>query len=149
MRWTFDAEQANEYCRALIAKADRDRYLSSLLAPRDKQPGLWALYAFNTEIAAIRENISEPGLGDIRLQWWSDALHDLFAGRTQDHPVLRALAQPLEQAGWPRAALESMIEARRFDLYDDPMPSLNDLEGYLGETSSMLMQTGGARVVRR
>ncbi len=33
-----------------------------------------------------------------------------------------------------------MLEARRFDLYDDPMPSLSDLEGYLGETSSALIQ---------
>ena len=29
-----------------------------------------------------------------------------------------------------------LIDARIFDLYDDPMPSLNDLEGYCGETSS-------------
>jgi phytoene synthase len=27
-----------------------------------------------------------------------------------------------------------------FDLYDDPMPSLNDLEGYAGDTASALIQ---------
>ena len=31
-----------------------------------------------------------------------------------------------------------LVDARVFDLYDDPMPSLNDLEGYCGETSSSL-----------
>jgi phytoene synthase len=33
-----------------------------------------------------------------------------------------------------------MIAARQFDLYDDPMPDLGALEGYIGETSSMLIQ---------
>ena len=40
----------------------------------------------------------------------------------------------------PLAAFDNLIEARRFDLYDDPMPTLNDLEGYAGETSSSLIQ---------
>jgi phytoene synthase len=32
-----------------------------------------------------------------------------------------------------------MIEARSFDLYDDPMGSVNELEGYVDKTSSVLM----------
>ncbi len=33
-----------------------------------------------------------------------------------------------------------MVEARVFDLYDDVMPTLSDLEGYAGETCSALIQ---------
>jgi phytoene synthase len=33
-----------------------------------------------------------------------------------------------------------MLEARIFDLYDDPMPSRTDLEGYCGETAATLIQ---------
>lgn len=33
-----------------------------------------------------------------------------------------------------------MLDAREFDLYDDPMPSRGDLEGYLGETACALIQ---------
>jgi phytoene synthase len=143
---SFAVEQAKEYCRALIAKADPDRYLSSLLAPADKRAALWALYAFNMEIAATRENVTEPGLGEIRLEWWAQSLGDIYDGRVVDHPVLAALGPIVRDAEVPQAALLNMIEARRFDFYDDPMPGLNDLEGYLGETSSMLMQVA-ARIL--
>ena len=35
-----------------------------------------------------------------------------------------------------------MITARRFDLYQDPMPDLPTFEGYAGETASALYQLG-------
>jgi phytoene synthase len=38
------------------------------------------------------------------------------------------------------AALVALIDARTFDLYNDPMPSLADFEGYAGETVSVLFQ---------
>ncbi len=133
--------QSIVYCRTLIARADRDRYLSSLLAPGEQQPDLWAIYAFNTEIASIRDSVSEPQLGEIRLQWWRDAIAAVYSGgSTADHPVMQALAPVIARTALPQHAFANMIEARRFDLYDDPMLTMNDLEGYLGETSSMLMQ---------
>ena len=38
------------------------------------------------------------------------------------------------------APLLRLIAARRFDLYDDPMPDLASFEGYAGETVSVLYQ---------
>ena len=35
---------------------------------------------------------------------------------------------------------DDYLEARIFDLYDDPMPTRADLEGYCGETASALIQ---------
>lgn len=129
-----------DYCHDLVRQGDRDRYLSALLAPDLKRPQLLALYAFNIEIARIRETVSEATLGEIRLTWWAEAIEGLYAGEGRGHPVIEALAPVIAQAGLPKAALLDMIEARRFDLYDDPMPTLQQLEGYLGETSSMLIQ---------
>jgi 15-cis-phytoene synthase len=129
-----------DYCPDLVRAGDKDRYLASLFAPDQLRPHLLALYAFNIEIARIRETVSEAALGEIRLQWWRDAIEGLYSDGGQDHPVIDALAPAIEQAQLPRQALLNMIEARRFDLYDDPMPSLPQLEGYLGETSSMLIQ---------
>ncbi len=143
---TVTAEQAQEYCRDLVAKADRDRYLTSLLAPPAHHPDLWALYAFNVEIATVREQVSEPQIGEIRLQWWADAVRSVYARAPQEHPVAQSLARTIRRADLPQHAFINMIEARRFDLYDDPMLTMNDLEGYLGETSSMLMQLA-ARVL--
>jgi phytoene synthase len=122
---------------------DRDRYLSALFAPAAARRHLLALYAFNAEIARVRESVNEPGIGEIRLQFWHDALHADGAG----HPVGQALVETIATYSLPLDAFDKLIEARRFDLYDDPMPSLNDLEGYAGETSSSLIQLGAMILV--
>jgi 15-cis-phytoene synthase len=124
----------------LVAKGDKDRYLSCLFAPDAVRPHLFALYAFNLEISRIRDVVSEPQIGLVRQQWWLDSIDGIYAGNTQEHPVAVALAAAIMFAKLPKEPLRNLIIAREFDLYDDAMPTLNDLEGYLGETSSSLMQ---------
>jgi phytoene synthase len=130
----------SDHCQELVAKADKDRYLSCLFAPQDARHHLLALYAFNVEIARIREAVSEPQIGLVRQQWWLDTIDGVYADHTPDHPVARALAQAIAKGDLPKHALHNLIIAHEFDLYDDPMPTLADLEGYLGETSSSLIQ---------
>lgn len=130
----------SDYCQDLVQAGDKDRFLAFLFAPAAKRPHLMALHAFNLEIARVREAVSEPQLGEIRLQWWLDTLDAIYAGGAAAHPVAEALARAIAAGGLPREALRNLVVARRFDLYDDPMPSLADLEGYLGETSSVLIQ---------
>ena len=133
-------EAARAYCQDLVRQADKDRFLSALFAPDGERPRLFALYAFNIEIARVRDSVSEPALGEIRLRWWHDTIEAIFRGETPDHPVGQELAEAIKAADLPMAPFVNLIESRRFDLYDDPMPSLVDLEGYLGETSSALIQ---------
>ncbi|MGQ0485140.1 MAG: phytoene/squalene synthase family protein [Hyphomicrobiales bacterium] len=130
----------SDYCQDLVRAADKDRFLAALFAPVEKRPLLMALYAFNLEIARVRQAVSEPQLGEIRLQWWLDTLDAIYAGGSAEHPVAEALARAVAAGGLPREALRNLVLAHRFDLYDDPMPSFADLEGYLGETSSALIQ---------
>lgn len=120
-----------------LRRADRDRYLSVLYTPEDKRDALFALYAFNAEIASIRDRIREPLPGEIRLQWWRDAIAD-EAG--QGHPLAEALIATIRAHGLPKKAFDDYLEARIFDLYDDPMPDRAALEGYCGETASALIQ---------
>ena len=133
-------DDAEAYCRDLVRGADRDRYLASLFAPDETRPHVQALYGFNIELARARERTSDPNVGEFRLQWWHDAVEDIYRGTTAGHPVLEGLARAIERGGLPVEAFRNMVEARRFDLYDDPMPDLATLEGYLGETSSALIQ---------
>ena len=138
-----DVGVANDTATSLmdaVRVADRDRYLAALYAPEDKRPALLALYAFNAEIAGIRDRVSEPMPGEIRLQWWRDVIAsgDLDAG--SGHPVATALVAAIATHKLPRAAFDNYLEARIFDLYDDPMPSRTDLEGYCGETASAIIQ---------
>ena len=131
-------------CAALVRDSDIDRYYSTLFAPADKRHALLTLYAFNAEIAQVRSRISEPLPGEVRLQWWRDVIaagaQGKDDGELSGHPVAAALERIIRQYHLPRNALEAMIDARIFDLYDDPMPSRIDLEGYAGETSSALIR---------
>ncbi|MBZ9653610.1 phytoene/squalene synthase family protein [Phyllobacterium lublinensis] len=132
---------ANEtHCMQFLREADPDRYLSVLYAPEDKRGALAALYAFNAEIARIRDLIRDPLPGEVRLQWWRDLLNGREHGAASANPVAAALLDTIKNHDLPQSAFDNYCEARIFDLYDDPMPSRNDLEGYCGETASALIQ---------
>jgi 15-cis-phytoene synthase len=123
----------------MLRGADRDRYLSTLYAPPDKRAALSALYAFNAEVASVRDKVREPMAGEVRLQWWRDAIAEGEASRTGS-PVTDALNATIGAHRLPVSAFERLLEARIFDLYDDPMPDRAALEGYCGETASTLIQ---------
>ena len=132
--------EAYAHCDDMLRESDRDRWIACLFAPADKRKRLHALYCFSLEIACVREIVSEPRLGEIRLQWWRDVLSGEARGDVGGHPVALALLDTVATFRLPIMALVALIDARTFDLYNDPMPSLNDLEGYCGETSSALMR---------
>jgi 15-cis-phytoene synthase len=120
-----------------VRAGDRDRYLSALYAPEEKRPALFSLYAFDVEISSIRDRIREPLPGEIRLQWWRDAI---AGGEPQGHPLAEALLETIRGHDLPRKPFDDYLEARIFDLYDDPMAGRAELEGYCGETASALIQ---------
>ena len=131
----------SDYCLNLVRNHDKDRFLSSLYAPEQKRAALFGLYAFNSEVVRVRSLVSEPHIGEIRYQWWRDTLAAIYRGETAPHPVAQDLARAIEVGKLPQHPLQNLITAREFDLYDDLMPDLATLEGYLGETSSALIQT--------
>lgn len=135
-----DPTSAYAHCGVLLRERDRDRYWSALFASAQHRPHLFALYAFAAEVAAIRDAVSAPMPGEIRLQWWRDAIGGEARGDVAAHPVAAALADTIDRFSLPRQAFLDLIDARVFDLYEDLMPTLGDLEGYLGETSSALMR---------
>jgi phytoene synthase len=127
-----------DYCAMLVREADRDRYLATLFAPAEHRDGLFALYAFNVEIAQVRDKAREPLPGEIRLQWWREMLEGARDGEAAANPVAAALKETLAQYGFVAAPLLELIDARIFDLYDEPMATLADLELYAIRTQSPL-----------
>jgi 15-cis-phytoene synthase len=132
-------QDAFAYCAELVRTADRDRFLSSLFAPAEYRAALHALYAFNVEVARVREVAREPLPGEIRLQWWSEVIGGERGGEAGANPVASALLAVIERCQLPAANLQALIDARRFDLYDEPMARLADLEAYARKTSSALL----------
>jgi 15-cis-phytoene synthase len=130
---------AYEEARQHVRRFDKDRYAACLSAPAEPRKHLFALYAFNAEIARVREIVSDPLPGEIRHQWWRDLLAGEVRGQAEANPIAAALLRTIEEKKLPVKPLIDLIEARAFDLYDDPMPTWLDLEGYCGETSSSLI----------
>lgn len=125
---------------AAVRQADKDRFFATLLVPEPARQAVMALYAFSAEVARVREVVSDPLPGEMRCQWWRDAVAGEARGDVQAHPVAAALLAAVRRYRLPREPLLALIEARTFDLYDDAMPTMGDLEGYCGETSSALLR---------
>ncbi len=136
----MDKASGADFCLESLKQADPERFFTCLFAPSEFRSALAALYAFNLDIVRTREIVSEPMIGEIRLQWWRDALSGKGEGDVASHPIAGPLLDAISKYHLPSHALINLIDARVFDLYDDPMPSLNDLEAYCGETSSALFQ---------
>jgi phytoene synthase len=131
-------QDAFAYCAELVRQADRDRYLAALFAPARQRDALHALHAFNVEITRVPEMAHEPLPGEIRLQWWTDVLNGERGEEARANPVAAALLATIETHRLPTAILSGLIEAHRFDLYDEPMGDLPALEGYAKATASAL-----------
>jgi phytoene synthase len=126
------------YCAAQARTADHGRWLCALFAPEVIRRGLWTLLAFNAEIARTREVVREPMLGQIRLQWWREAVAEAYDGRVRAHQVMAPLADAIVRHRLPRARFETLLDGRLRDLDDQPFESLAALEEYAGATSGTL-----------
>src|SRR5713226_2000879 len=126
------------HCENLVREADKDRFLASLFAPADRRRDLLALYAFNAEVAAVQGKVCEPLAGEVRLQYWHDLI--AHAGEPGANPVALALLETVKRHALPRQRLLDLLEARRFDVYDEILATRADLEDYASKTSSAVIE---------
>lgn len=137
-----DGRQAAEFCAELVRSHDFARYASTLFVPADQRRALLAIYAFNVEISRVRELVSQPLPGEIRLQWWTDMLAGQGHGGVEGNPVAAELNLAIQNCRLPVERLSRLVDEHQFDLYNDPMPTMAALEGYIDDTSSALFSLG-------
>jgi NADH dehydrogenase [ubiquinone] 1 alpha subcomplex assembly factor 6 len=123
------------HCAAAVREYDPDRYLATLFAPADLREALFALYAFDHEIARVPRVVGEPMAGLVRLQWWREALDAIAADRPPAHPVVAAVHARWDRFLPLRSRLEVAIEAREQELSAEPPGDLAALERRLAATS--------------
>ena len=75
-----------------IQTVDEERWLSSRYADDQARHALIVLYAFYYELARVRVVVTDQTMGQIRFQWWRDALRELEQGAPRQHDVVLALA---------------------------------------------------------
>ncbi len=123
---------AQHYCTDLITRADEDFALSVRYALAADRARLLSLFAFLVELRRIPSLVSEPPLGEIRLQWWREALDEIVSGKSpRAHPVVEALATSGAVSKVAHAHMEEMIDARARLLYERDFPALDDLKAFL------------------
>src|SRR5579863_10060204 len=132
-------QDAFAHCAEIVRTTDRDRYVATLFAPAEHRDALFALYAFNAEISRVRDVAREPMPGEIRLQWWREVVSGERSGEAAANPVAAALLATVQRGNLVVELLRTLIEVHRFDLYDEPMARLSDLEGYARGTGSTLI----------
>ena len=130
----------------VACEGDRDRYFGALLAPQDERAGLMALAAFNGDLVRIAESTSEPQLGEIRLQWWREALERLAAGAAGGSPVADALGAALKERIGLILLLKGVVEARAFDVAGGVMADEQALDAYLFKTQGALFRAAASLV---
>ena len=124
----------------IVRRHDRDRFLTVLFAPASRREPLFALYAFNYEIARIREVVREPMLGRIRLQWWREVVEAAYAGvMPRRHEVAEPLTAAIREFGLGRAGFDRLIDSRERDLDPAPPATMTGLEDYAAGSSGALV----------
>jgi phytoene synthase len=148
----------NEAAANLVKLRDRDRYWSALFAPASERGGLLALYAFNAELAHIAASIGEPMTGQIRLQWWRDAIDLAVPGTKTGNPVADALNGVIFGNNLPKARFIALADARVPELFGDPPADIQALktaiqaaDGAVFELAVMILchGSGDTEIVRK
>jgi phytoene synthase len=123
-----------------VHRHDADRFLTVLMAPADRREDLFALYAFNSDVARISEVTSESLLARIRVQWWRDviaAIHERGAAPA-GHPVAEALGRAITRHALSRDLFDALLDARDWDAEGQTMADLDTLDAYVEGTGGHL-----------
>jgi phytoene synthase len=144
MSTSGEDKSAAGHCAEVVRTGDFARYASTLFVPAPERRALLALYAFNVEICRVHALVSQPLPGEIRLQWWRDMLAGKDHGGVEGNPIAAELLLAIRSYRLPVERLSRLIEEHQFDLYNDPMPTMAALEGYINDTSSALFSLAAA-----
>jgi len=134
-----------EAAAALVRQRDRDRYWSALFVPKARRSAVLALYAFNAELDHILASVSEPMAGQIRLQWWRDAVDFATPGTRTGNPVADVLSAAITEHNLSKDRLIGMVDARVPAMFGEPplddkalKTSLRETEGAVFELAAVI-----------
>ena len=95
---------------ARLKRVDEERWLSSRYASETGRTSLIVLYSFYYELARVRLAVSDQTLGQIRFQWWREAIEEIERGDVREHDLVMALASELGANRLDAAQLVHLID---------------------------------------
>ncbi|MEX0386421.1 squalene/phytoene synthase family protein [Spiribacter onubensis] len=118
-----------DYCRRKVAPEGSSLYYALLFAPPSARDGLTALAAYRAEVLEVPREVSDAGVGAVKLSWWQEELGRLEAGEPR-HPITQALLPVIRRDRLDTGGLAEVIEASRMDLEYGRYPTLRELTLY-------------------
>ena len=117
------------------AQAAPDQTLAtSFLAP-EARAGMIALILFTHEVARARQAVSEPMLAAIRLQWWREALDEIYGGKTvRAQPTAQVLAETIRAFDLPRPWFDALVDAFGAEQHEVPFETWAELADHGDQT---------------
>jgi phytoene synthase len=129
---------------AKLARADIGLYCALLFSPSQQRQAATALYAFWQEIREIKDECSDPEVAQIKLAWWREELHEMFAGRAR-HPVAQALAPVISHYGLPQSEFSALFTGVARHIGEDSYPDYGTLQEH-GARTRGIVQVLAARI---
>ncbi|TFK64619.1 hypothetical protein BDN72DRAFT_774321 [Pluteus cervinus] len=124
------------YCKDLVRKHDYEGFLVSQFWPRELQGGYYALRAFYVELAMVQDNVTNPTIAKMRMQFWRDAVKDITNDRPPRHPIALALHEASQKSNLPVYHLKRIIDARDAELHTPVHLTTESLISHAESTSS-------------
>lgn len=130
-----DTEPAQDLV-ALARETAYDRYIQALLVhPKSLRDDFLVMAAIHGELARIPLLVSEPMMGEVRLQWWHDTIvaMDFVAGGAPSafaSPLANHVARFVDRVPEAKTAILNAVEARRCELVSDALDSVSAFERY-------------------
>ncbi len=128
----------SQFCLDLLRENDPPLYASLLFVNKEQREAAAVLQAFHFEIGRISFLVQEAMPGEIRLQWWRDVINGERDGEANANPLANALLAMIARYKLSSDGFVRYLDARVFDLYNDPMPDRDTLDAYFGETESFI-----------
>ncbi|KAF9452887.1 hypothetical protein P691DRAFT_659641 [Macrolepiota fuliginosa MF-IS2] len=136
---TVGLSDPNGYCRDLVRKHDYESYLISQFWPKDLQEAYFGIKAFSVELATVQDHVSNTMIGKMRMQFWRDAIKDIFNGRPPRHPIALALYEATQRANLQPYHFKRIIDARDTELETASYQTTDLLTSHAESTSSTLL----------
>lgn len=136
-------------CADMLRIQDPERFLSAMTAEGETRAALMVIYAFNLEIARAPWASQEEMLAEMRLQWWLDQVADIYEkGKVAPHMVMTPMLELVQKHDLPRAILDAMITALRWEIYHEPHADRAAFDGFINDTAGgvlrLAVQVSGA-----
>ncbi|XP_069777937.1 NADH dehydrogenase (ubiquinone) complex I, assembly factor 6 isoform X2 [Narcine bancroftii] len=133
------AAHHEHYCMQLIRNRDYEGFLSSLLLPTEFRRSVFALRAFNVELAQVQDVVSQKTIGLMRIQFWRQLVDDVYADNPPHQPIAIELWKAVRKHKLTKRWFLRILDEREKNLNEKAYRNIQELEAYGENAQSSLI----------